>query len=310
MGMTGKQQTGEILAVTGHGKIVNLGAAVPRARVADAAPSLTADLSNVVPFARARRGASESSAPLVTIAAGDRPAPPPARTTSAQQFALAAGSILIHSTLFLTLWQMPAPMASVGIEVITVDEVLGATTAAGLAVQPSESETQESVPVEEVKQDIKLAEQDQAVAEEKVEEKPKETPPDPTVAEVEPLPDQPKPPAQKKQTRPSVAATASSGVGRGRSDATSNYRGTVAAHLARHKQYPSAARYNGSQGTGTVTFSIDGSGNVTAATIVNSTGASTLDQELTAMVRRSSPFPAPPGGQAMSFTVPVSFRLN
>jgi hypothetical protein len=29
-----------------------------------------------------------------------------------------------------------------------------------------------------------------------------------------------------------------------------------------------------------------------------------------AMVRRASPFPAPPGGRGMSFTVPVSFRIQ
>ena len=37
--------------------------------------SLAADLSNVVPFARLRRGAAESSAPHVTISPDDRPAP-------------------------------------------------------------------------------------------------------------------------------------------------------------------------------------------------------------------------------------------
>jgi hypothetical protein len=35
-----------------------------------------------------------------------------------------------------------------------------------------------------------------------------------------------------------------------------------------------------------------------------------LDQEVEAMVRRASPFPAPPAGHAMTFTVPVSFQLR
>jgi|ERR1043166_9579590 protein TonB len=292
------------------GKIVNLGATVPRARPDEALLSSDADLGNIVPFARSRRTPGEASAPPVTIAAAERPAPPPARANSARQFALAAGSILLHSTLLLAFWQMPTPMASVGIEVISVDEVLGANTAAGLAATASESEAQESIPVEEVKQEAKVTEQDQVVPEVKSEEKPKEVPPDPTVAEVEPIPDVPKPPSRSVQMAPSLASNASSGVGRGRSDATSNYNGLVAAHLARHKQYPSSARYAGTQGAGTVAFSIDGSGKVTAASIAKSTGATSLDQELTAMVMRASPFPAPPGGQAMKFTVPVSFRLN
>jgi len=84
----------------------------------------------------------------------------------------------------------------------------------------------------------------------------------------------------------------------------------VVAHLARHKQYPSTARSSGAQGTGSVTFSIDGNGRVTSVSVVRSTGASALDQELTAMVRRASPFPPPPGGQGRSFTAPVSFRIR
>jgi TonB family protein len=84
----------------------------------------------------------------------------------------------------------------------------------------------------------------------------------------------------------------------------------VATQLARHKQYPAAARNNRIQGAGTVTFSIDGSGRVTSVKLEKSTGNASLDEELTAMVRRASPFPGPPGGREASFTVPVTFRLN
>jgi protein TonB len=35
-----------------------------------------------------------------------------------------------------------------------------------------------------------------------------------------------------------------------------------------------------------------------------------LDQEILAMVRRASPFPAPPDGQPKSFTVPLNFNLQ
>ena len=84
----------------------------------------------------------------------------------------------------------------------------------------------------------------------------------------------------------------------------------MAAHLARHKQYPAAARSNATQGTGTVSFTLDGSGRVTSASVVRGTGAAILDQELAAMARRASPFPSPPGGRAMSFSVPITFKLN
>jgi protein TonB len=246
------------------------------------------------------------------VAPADRPAPPIADRGRFHRFALTAGSILIHSTLFISLWQMPNPTASLGVEVISMDVVLGANTAAGLAVAPAESETQDSVPVEEVRSEQQVAELEPVAPPEREEEKPTETPPAKQVVEVEPLPElkPPEPKKEQKQTQPSIASTASSGVGRGRSDPDTNYRGLVAAQLARHKQYPSAARSAGTQGTGTIAFTISSSGVVTSANIVKSTGVTSLDQELAAMVRRASPFPAPPGGREVSFTVPVTFRLH
>jgi len=44
--------------------------------------------------------------------------------------------------------------------------------------------------------------------------------------------------------------------------------------------------------------------------LVRGSGVASLDQEATAMVQRASPFPAPPDGRGVNFTVPVSFRLN
>jgi hypothetical protein len=44
--------------------------------------------------------------------------------------------------------------------------------------------------------------------------------------------------------------------------------------------------------------------------LAHSAGIASLDQEVQAMVRRASPFPAPPAGHAMTFTVPVSFQLR
>ena len=89
-----------------------------------------------------------------------------------------------------------------------------------------------------------------------------------------------------------------------------NYPGRVRAHLGRFKQYPASARSAGGQGRGVVTFSLSGSGSVTSVSVVSHTGNAALDQELAAMVRRASPFPAPPDGQPKSFTVPVSWNLQ
>jgi periplasmic protein TonB len=102
----------------------------------------------------------------------------------------------------------------------------------------------------------------------------------------------------------------SQGLGPGRSDSNTNYSGLVSAHLRRHQQYPSDARSRGDQGVATVGFSLDGSGRVTSARLVRGSGIASIDQEVQAMVRRASPFPAPPGGRGQSFTVPVRFGLH
>ena len=113
-----------------------------------------------------------------------------------------------------------------------------------------------------------------------------------------------------KQAKASAPSTAANNVGVGRSDIDSNYAGIVSAHLRRHQQYPPDARSRGEQGTATVSFSLDGGGRVTSARLVRGSGIASIDQEVQAMVRRSSPFPPPPSGRGQSFTVPVSFRLN
>jgi periplasmic protein TonB len=133
----------------------------------------------------------------------------------------------------------------------------------------------------------------------------------------------PKPEPKKKETRPAPqqktasrepATTArtppssAGGVGAGRSQLDSNYRGIVFAHLARQKRYPAEAA--GAQGRAMVNFSLDGSGRVTRVSLVGRAGHAALDQEATAMVRRASPFPAPPDGRGRSFTVPVRFNIR
>jgi periplasmic protein TonB len=113
-----------------------------------------------------------------------------------------------------------------------------------------------------------------------------------------------------KQAKASAPSAAANNVGVGRSDSNSNYAGLVSAHLRRHQQYPTDARSGGQQGTATVSFSLDGGGRVTSARLARASGVASLDQEVQAMVRRASPFPAPPSRQGVSFTVPVTFRLN
>ena len=140
---------------------------------------------------------------------------------------------------------------------------------------------------------------------------PRETPPDAqatlAVRREQPKVARPAEPKQKKAAQPSEAKVAAGGSGRTAVASLANYDGLVSAHLRRHQ---SAARSGGAAGSGAVTFSLTGSGSVTSVRIAKGTGAAVLDQEILAMVRRASPFPAPPDGQPKSFTVPVNFSLQ
>lgn len=116
--------------------------------------------------------------------------------------------------------------------------------------------------------------------------------------------------------RATARANEDSGHGRnsgGGSFNLSNYSGRVMAHLQRHKRYPRSAQNAGMEGSAVVRFTINASGTVTGAVIVSSSGHSALDQETLAMVRRASRFPAIPseaGRGSMTFTAPVTYRLN
>ncbi len=339
--------------------------------------------SNVVPFVRPRGDGGSGGAPEVALDPGDRPAPhPPDSYRDVRFLAFIAVSLLVHGGLYAVFNREPEPMASIGLEAISVEIVLGANMPSGLAVTPGENEVQntpaddpdpqptdsetattkpEQAPEAKPVQDTRAAPPETVVAEPKpeqpaiaaaetqpqqiaalpAEDTPRE--PESAVAPEEPTPVKPKPaapqakpepkPVQKRELKPERAAkpkqpgprartastepagtgpraSAASGVGPGQSHSDSNYRGLVAAHLARHKRYPADARSRGDQGTAVVSFAFDGGGRVTRVSLARGTGVASLDQEVQAMVRRASPFPAPPGGRGMSFTAPVTFRIQ
>jgi len=108
-----------------------------------------------------------------------------------------------------------------------------------------------------------------------------------------------------RQTKVVTAAAPANNIGVGRSSDDANYRGRVAAHLSRYKHPLGDTR-----GTAAVTFTVSGSGAVTSVRLAHGSGVAGIDSEVQAMVRRASPFPAPPGGRPQSFTVPVSFKVN
>ena len=394
---------GEIIPLrSAHGRVDDLDAVVP-ARVEHSLPAndTGADLGNVVPFMRPRGNAR--TAPAVALPAdAQRPGDALARERL-RLAALATVSLALHAGLFMAFWREPVPLASIGVEVISVELVIGATAPPGVAPtqgeqqvnaaaaaeteetkvdkvdekateqpqtvevareetapeqKPEQPKADEAKPEEPKKFETAAAPQEPAQAEQKpavamvetpapdtATAKPQETPPPPPIEvtllpqpeekpvekKAEPKPVQAAPPKPVKDAKPAkeprrIAAptretpareakasnpsTAANNVGVGRSDRDTNYPGVVSAHLRRHQQYPSDARSRGDQGTATVSFGLDGGGRVTSARLVRGSGVGSIDQEVQAMVRRASPFPAPPDGRPRSFTVPVAFRLN
>lgn len=284
--------------------------------------------ANVVSFARPRREGA-ASLPLPVITAGDRHTSARDRAESVRVLAVMAASFALHGALLAFAWQAPKPLASVGIETMTVEVTLGADTAAGLAAQPGEQEAAAAPPDQDrpaeiatvMPQETPVATRDAAPeattqAPAATQETTASAPAEDAAPDVAPAaertriaaPTEDK--AQPKQPQPAAPSDSASGIGRGRSDLQANYNGTIAAHLQRYKQYPAAARSAGVQGVATVSFAIDGNGRVSALRLVAGSGSALIDQEVLAMVRRASPFPRTPDGEGRNFTVPVRFNLR
>ena len=150
-----------------RGSVANLqgvAAVVPRDGLLDGllggTASSRADLSNVIAFARARRG--DSSAPPVVISPQDRPAPLLPGSRSWLQGVLILCSLIIHGGVFYAFWQEPKPLEGTGIEAITVDIVIGDNRPAGPASNLGPHEI-DSKQVEEVKPDGKIVERDRVI---------------------------------------------------------------------------------------------------------------------------------------------------
>jgi periplasmic protein TonB len=97
------------------------------------------------------------------------------------------------------------------------------------------------------------------------------------------------------------------------SDAVPTWKSHILALLERNKRYPEAAQSRHQQGTAQVFFSLDRQGRVIDSRVVRSSGASALDEEALALLRRAQPFPPPPRelpGERVDLTVPIRFNLK
>ena len=87
----------------------------------------------------------------------------------------------------------------------------------------------------------------------------------------------------------------------------------VVALLERNKRYPGTAQSRREQGVAQIFFSLDRQGRVIDSRVVRSSGATSLDEEALALLRRAQPFPAPPrelAGDRVDLTVPIRFNLK
>jgi protein TonB len=92
----------------------------------------------------------------------------------------------------------------------------------------------------------------------------------------------------------------------------STWPSRVASHLLRFRHYPPDAERRGFTGVTTMRFSVDLSGRIVSASVVQSSGHDMLDGEAVLWLQRAQPLPPPPPDKAApaQITVPLSFVLR
>ena len=92
-----------------------------------------------------------------------------------------------------------------------------------------------------------------------------------------------------------------------------SYSSLLANAIAKYKQYPKIAQMRGWQGTVIADLEIDTKGAVISIKIKKSSTYEFLDNEALEMIKKASPFPAPPEslrGKNFNVLVPISFKLE
>ena len=233
-------------------------------------------------------------------------------------------SILLHALLMLILpnIQFDPPAKPIPLE-IGIQKSVKPEPVAAQPEQPVEK------PVEEPKPEIKKPEPIKKIVEPKPITKTVEAPspvtevepitppvetPAPAVIAVEPKPNTapvavvapPAPPAPEVVT---VLERSQAEV----DNALGEYGTLLGRAIAKHKQYPRIAQTRGWKGEELLDLKLDGNGKVLSAGIRQGSGYEALDKQALEMVRKASPFPAPPEAlrnRTFNITVPVSFKLE
>jgi periplasmic protein TonB len=96
-------------------------------------------------------------------------------------------------------------------------------------------------------------------------------------------------------------------------NALGEYGSQLGRAIAKHKSYPKVAQMRGWEGEVMLDLKIDENGNVLSAKVRESSGHEALDNQALEMVKKASPFPAPPEvvrSHRFNISVPVSFKLE
>lgn len=135
--------------------------------------------------------------------------------------------------------------------------------------------------------------------------------------------EKPKKPVEKKKDKPTVAVragggprsdrrtadvTAAAAAGSAVSQASlASWQNEMRARIVRAKRFPPEARGQ-SYGVALVSVSFGANGSVSGARLIASSGNAALDAEAVAVMYRAAPYPPPPGGKAVTQTIPLNFN--
>jgi len=123
--------------------------------------------------------------------------------------------------------------------------------------------------------------------------------------------EQPPPPAAPAVTAPPAAAAAPPAGNPGATKAS--WQAQLVAWLERYKRYPRLAQEQHQEGVVYLRFTMDRTGHVLSAQIEKGSGFALLDEEVTALIQRAQPLPAPPPevpGTQLVLTLPVQFSMR
>jgi len=120
-------------------------------------------------------------------------------------------------------------------------------------------------------------------------------------------PERPLPPAAAQPAPVTTPPAVNSGAAR------TSWPAQLVGWLGRYKRYPHLAQEQHQEGVVSLRFTMDRSGHVLAAQIDKGSGFPLLDEEVSALIQRAQPLPAPPPevpGAQITLTLPVEFSLR